>query len=126
MVVTMTTDYRNRRFLTPEEEALLRLRYPDTSTDDLAAEMGVTAIQISNYAKARRLYKSPAFKEAQKDRTIARLASDKHAAAQRRLQMEAKDKATAMLIQAAPQGEARRTAHGTAYRDGFVTVHVMR
>ncbi len=122
----MTADYRERRFLTTAEEALLRLRYPDTSTDDLAAEMGVTAIQISNYAKARRLYKSPAFKDAQKDRTIARLASDRHAANQRRMEMTAKDKATAMLIQAAPQGEARRTAHGTAYQAGNVTLHVMR
>lgn len=122
----MTADHRNRRFLTTAEEALLRLRYPDTSTDDLAAEMGVTAIQISNYAKARRLYKSPAFKEAQKARTIARLASDRHAADQRRTEMMAKDTDTAMRIKAAPQGEARRTAHGTAYRDGVVTLHVMR
>lgn len=122
----MTADYRERRFLTTAEEALLRLRYPDTSTDDLAAEMGLTEDQISNYAKSRKLYKSAAYKEAQKARTIARIAYDRNAASQRRMEMTAKDTATAMRIQAAPQGEARRTAHGTAYQAGNVTLHVMR
>ena len=114
------------RFLTKAEDALLRLRYPNTSTKVLAAEMGLTTDQVSNYAKGRKLYKSDTYKEAEKAKTMARLSAYKRAAAQRRLAMSAKDTAIAMRIQATPAGESRKTAHGTAYSNGVVTVHVMR
>ena len=113
-------------YLSAEEDALLRLRYPNTCAAELAAEMGLTTQQVNNYAKARKLHKSAEYNEAAKARTMARLIEDRRAAEQRRLAMPAKDTATALRIQATPPGEARQTAHGTAYQSGHITVHVMR
>jgi hypothetical protein len=120
----MTTQ-RPPHFLTPAEDAMLRLLYPDTSTADLAAEMGLTADQISNYAKTRRLRKSAAYKAAQKAKTIARLTATRREAYQRKIAMLLQANTVALRIQASPPGTARRTAHGAAYTDGHITVHVM-
>jgi hypothetical protein len=50
-----------RKIWTDGEMALLRERYPDTRTEELAAELGLTAGQVYNKAHALGLRKSPAF-----------------------------------------------------------------
>ncbi len=122
----MTTDQRRPRFLTPAEDAMIRAHYPNTSTSELAALMGITTDQVSNYAKSRKLRKSDKYLEDQKQKTVARLTIDKRAAEQRRLSLSDEQRIIAMRIQATPAGAARRTGHGTAYQSGHITTHVMR
>lgn len=54
-----------KRFWTDDEVAILRERYPDMRTEDLALEMGRTARQVYQAANNRGLTKSHAFRSSQ-------------------------------------------------------------
>jgi len=114
------------RFLSALEEKMLRDLYPCYSTASVAQQMGLTAQQVANYAKYRKLNKSAEYVEAEKARTMARLAAAKQDAERRRLVLSDAKKAELIRMTAKPHGTAKRTAHGTAYTSGNITTHVMR
>lgn len=112
------------RFLSVQEEKILRCLYPNHSNASVAQQMGLKTHQVANYAKVRKLRKSPEYAEAEKARKIARLGGTKHAEEA----MTSADHVIPSIVrlQAKPAGEPRRTAHGTAYTINNVTTHVMR
>ena len=114
------------RFLSILEETMLRDLYPVHSTASVAQQMGLTAQQVANYAKSRKLNKSAEYVEEEKARTMARLTAAKNDAERRRLALSDSEKTALIRLQAKPHGTAKRTAHGTDYTSGNVTTHVMR
>lgn len=114
------------RYLTADENALLRARYPDTSSAELAALMGMTVNQVNNYAKSRKLRKSAKYMAGQRHEMAVARAAKSVAAAKRRMELADQMRMAAMRINSAPPGSKRHTAHGTAYQSGHITTHVMR
>lgn len=112
------------RRLTPEEDAILRAEYPNGSSADLACKLSMTTDQLSGFAASRGIKKTPEYMAAKRAATMIAV-EEKEKSAARRREEETRRDITAIRIQTNPAGNARRTAHGTAYTNGNVTLHVM-
>ncbi len=114
------------RYLSAEEDAMLRRHYPNTRSAELAARMGMTVNQVNNYAKSRKLRKSAKYMAEQKHEMAVARAAKSVAAAKRRRELTDQMRMVAMRIESTPLSSKRSTAHGTAYQSGHITTHVMR